>query len=540
MEQQDRRRLTSSRSGAPGPGIIYHSVEAMKEAGMQPDGAQFVVRPDIQNALKDPKKWNAHWERVMCEETNGGMDFSPRAWYESEVEDYKLAKRQHPHLVDAVYGEYPSLFQGTLKLQISILQDVFTFGRIQGFDTKWLAADRSIRKEHVLLALSRTCASANNLHEARRLCPMELNLAYLAEDGTHFIGLLKAIIPQDLSSLPSTLRYFPHPDWDALRDFHEKSNPTDLEKLAYRRLLVLRTKLICHVIHTVFRSFLGLGVNDIQVLQPRTVRRELERDLGVKNTPPPGAQMVWLGCNSKICPNGLHGWGDIPKGKVLLRCKDCWEKQHREVKYCSRECQKADWKSAHKVVCGKPFDFDIAAELATSSNPTLPVVRANRIKFTPVIGPAKAGFERSISLNNQISELGCFTNSDYILMPTPESVFNPDNHVIFPNPELKKLFHVVREKALTTGDREAVAIMAHALCWWVSRENYSGPITVDVLANQIQIEFSFDEVKTAVLQMQERQIRDPHKRPIFLLQMDPTKWRQTVAPYCKVKPIVFK
>ncbi|KAJ7818824.1 hypothetical protein B0H13DRAFT_2292386 [Mycena leptocephala] len=99
-------------------------------------------------------------------------------------------------------------------------------------------------------------------------------------------------------------------------------------------------------------------------------------------------------------------------------------------------------------------------------------------------------------------------------MPTLKSQLTTDSHVAFPDPEVKKLFHAVREKAFATGDREAVAIMAHALCWWVSLEEYSGPVTPNIVVNQICEEFSFDELKVAVTHMEERQICDPHKRSV--------------------------
>ncbi|KAJ6594670.1 hypothetical protein B0H19DRAFT_67869 [Mycena capillaripes] len=507
---------------------------------LRPNG---VLRPEIEDALKDPKKWNVHWEGVLDPKTNGGMDFSPQAWYEDDIEEFKAMRRQHPHSLNSIYDGYPPLYQQTLALQIAIIQDIFTL-RNRGFDARWRAADPRLREEHALLALSRTCASANNLHEARRLCATELNLAYLTKDGRNVINLLKVLIPQDLSTPPSSLSYFPHPDWDTLRDFHEKTKSSDMEEFAYRWLLILRTKLICHVLQAMYRSFLGLAVPNIQTLKEHSVREELERDLRVKSRPPPGAQICRVGCNSKICPNGLHDWTDIPKGKVFLRCKDCWEKQHREVKYCSRECQKADWKPNHKAICGKPLDFNTAAGLATSSSSL--IIRRNGVKLTtPVIGPATPGFERSLNLSYHISELGVFRDSDYIFMPSPETIeMDPEivghYHIQFPDPEFKRLFRVVRDKALTTGEREAVAILAHALCWWVSRDKYSGPVTPDIVADQIHNEFSFDEVKKAVEYMEERQIRDSYRRPPFLFQMDPTRWLKTMPSFGKQQPIVFK
>ncbi|KAJ6509161.1 hypothetical protein C8R47DRAFT_11527 [Mycena vitilis] len=402
--------------------VIFSSLEGMKAAGMRPGDIDCVAQPDIQDALKNPRKWNAHWERALSMESNGGIDFSPRVWYNSEVQEHKMMTKQHPHLLDALYHDYPSLSRNTLQLQIGIIQDVCSF---RDFDAKWLAADPSVREEHVLSALSRICSTANNLHDARKLCATELNLAYLAKDGRHLIGLLKAVVPQDLSKPPSSLSYFSHPDWDSLHIFHEKSSPSDLEKLVYQRMLVLRTKLICHVINTIFRSFLGLGVNNIVVSRGHTVRQELERNLGIKNKLAPGAQKGRQGCDSKACPNGFHQWIDIPKDKVFLRCKECWEKQHREVKYCSKDCQRVDWKSGHKAVCGKPLDFDTVAEIATS-NQTL--VSTSLPKFVSAVGPAKPGFKMSISLQVHLIQLSVNPNTDYMLLPTtlapPENGFD--------------------------------------------------------------------------------------------------------------------
>ncbi|KAK6977606.1 MYND-type domain-containing protein [Favolaschia claudopus] len=482
-------------------------------SGMNLSESGGIVIPEIEDALKDPKAWNTQWENAMSPESNGGVVFSPRLWYRSQVEEFKIAAKANRYFMDALYGEYPANFRGTLMLQITIIQDIFTFGTTQRFDARWLQADRSVREKHVLFSLSRICSSANNLHDARKYCPDELNLAHLSDSGKPLIALLKTVIPVgDLRTPPSTLSYFPHPDWNALREFHETSNPGEFEKLSYGRMLVLRTKLISHVIHTIFRSFMDLPVHNIQISKVHTVREEIQRERGISRPPPPPSAIVSRsGCNSKVCPKGWDNESSVPKKATLLRCRNCWDKQRREIKYCSKECQKADWKSGHKAVCGNPLNFDLVDEMAASSSTAL--IRPPTSKYVPIVGPAKPGFERSMSLDHQIARLSVHSHLDYVLIPFTEAQLDPQYHILFPESEMKRLFRVVREKAFTTGDLEAVAIMAHAMCWWISGGHYNGLVTPAIVFNQMQTEFYFEEVKMAVTQMEERRRRDPHYRP---------------------------
>ncbi|KAJ6524852.1 hypothetical protein DFH09DRAFT_1189079 [Mycena vulgaris] len=205
---------------------------------------------------------------------------------------------------------------------------------------------------------------------------------------------------------------------------------------------------------------------------------------------------------------------DIPKERKFLRCKECWVTFKREIKYCSRECQKADWKPNHKAICGKPLDFDTVDKIAAPAKPP-------PSRFTPVVGPAISGFTRATALTYIVSQI-CLRQpeADYLIMPTPHT----ESVVDFVDAEAKALFCTFRDKALTTGEREAAAVMAHAISWWACLEGYEGPVTPDIVAEQIRMEFSFDSVKVAVMEMEGRQKRDPHKRPPFLLKMDPARW----------------
>lgn len=135
-----------------------------------------------------------------------------------------------------------------------------------------------------------------------------------------------------------------------------------------------------------------------------------------------------------------------------------------------------------------------------------------------VVGPAVAGFTRSTALSYLISQLCLRPEADYLIMPTPTTDQVIDFDVIdFVDAEAKALFRSIRDKALTSGDREAVAMIAHAICWWASLEGYGGPVSPNIVVEQIRAEFAFESAKVAVIEMEQRQIRDPLKRPCVLL-----------------------
>ncbi|KAJ7455747.1 hypothetical protein FB451DRAFT_1564787 [Mycena latifolia] len=489
----------------PGPGDrVFLTVQEGLAAGVDlRDIRNGVKPPEIEDVLRDTAKWNADWERV------NQAGFTPMAWYHRALHDEKYTSKA---LLDARYAGYPVLVRQTLDLQIGLIQDVYGFRHLE-FDEKWLRADPVVREKHVFVGFTTSCSAAHNLHFARRLCPTELSVPRLIQHGKYLIDLLKAIIPEDLTARPTQVKHFAHPDWDALLEYHEKSKPSDVDKLCYQEMLILRTKLICHVLHSTFRSFLGFGVNVIKLSKAHSLDKKLKSPENYKTLVPPGAKFTRTGCHSKTCRNGMYRAVDLPKEQQFLRCGQCWNTLQREVKYCSRECQKEDWKPNHKAICGKPLDFETMAKIAAPATPP-------PSRFTPVVGPAVVGFIRSTALSYLISQLGLRPEADYLIMPTPTI----EQVIDFVDAEAKTMFRSIRDKALTTGDREAVAMITHAICWCASLERYGGPVTVDMVVEQIRVEFSFESVKMAVIDMEQRQIRDPLKRPPFLWKMDPTAW----------------
>ena len=67
--------------------------------------------------------------------------------------------------------------------------------------------------------------------------------------------------------------------------------------------------------------------------------------------------------------------GASPPAVALKRCANC-----NTTPYCSRDCQKTDWKS-HKRTCGKQNPSS-SSSTATPTSPTFPLTRPVPSPFT--------------------------------------------------------------------------------------------------------------------------------------------------------------
>jgi hypothetical protein len=214
------------------------------------------------------------------------------------------------------------------------------------------------------------------------------------------------------------------------------------------------------------------------------------------------------------------------------RCKKCWEVMHREVLYCSAcvnplfsyrfrcltfahsQCQKADWTLHHKAICGKPLNFDAVSKRVPDpppKAPSPPAVPSPPAPSSPVIGPPVGGYTRPPSLMYQIAKLNERPKIDYVITASADDPIFID----FPDPEAQSLFRKCREKAMATGDRQSVAVMAHFLCWMTMEDpNFiSKGATSTAIVDQLKKEYKFDELHLAVNEMQRRQSLDPWRRP---------------------------
>ncbi|KAJ7457888.1 hypothetical protein FB451DRAFT_590208 [Mycena latifolia] len=389
--------------------------------------------PAMQDALRQPEKWNSDWEKItqMIDRLQSPSEQLLAAVTRLPVDSTRL---------DSLFLEHQSLLGHLCSVQEWLTTDVLLYFTRDGLETKWMNASSDLRGKHILIGASNACSIAKNLHDARVHCGRELRLAHLRQGGRAMLDLLDAVIVKGPLKVPGKPRYVPHPGWDALTEAQQRSTPTDSEKLALANILVLRTRLICHILHFTLRSFVGETLPEIKVTKHRTMKPTemfpgqasdkafMERTLGraAAKAATKDNKDAWKERQSKRkerCSYVGCGKANDDNATKYPRCKKCWETMQREVLYCSVECQKADWKPNHKAICGKPLNFDAVA------NPVL--ARPPSSLASSVIGPPVEGYKRSPALNRQITALSEVPKLDYIVKGSSNNTISID----FPDPE---------------------------------------------------------------------------------------------------------
>ncbi|KAF7358103.1 MYND-type domain-containing protein [Mycena venus] len=150
-----------------------------------------------------------------------------------------------------------------------------------------------------------------------------------------------SVMLEDTSFIPSQPLFVPHPTWDAWAAAQRQLNHSEAEKVALAYIMILRTKLICHVLHFTIRSFFGKDFPQLlvekqhekpklhttplsevaAVLGPEAAKaRAKEEKAGLKVM---CSQRVnccsYLGCTKIEAPDGSENFP---------RCEPCFQKIH--------------------------------------------------------------------------------------------------------------------------------------------------------------------------------------------------------------------
>ncbi|SJL01384.1 uncharacterized protein ARMOST_04705 [Armillaria ostoyae] len=313
----------------------------------------YVELPKMQQVLSHSEEWNAQWERLG----NSGV-LTPQFCL------VDLVGSRDPSRYDMLAREYATLLTFTLNIQRKI--DALAEYNLE---SKWLESTPSIRKSHVLVALSEACSAARNIHDARRFAG-DILIDNLGNDGRVLIDLLKAIMPRTPQKALQLRHTFP-----TLPGIH--SGPMEKWGLSYAQ--ILRTELIYLVVLYTSLSFLGKERPKIPVTHPRgggdasndPQRLQFQKENRRQLYGPSLAKEVTREDKAAAkerqrqrCAYCTHCSRPEQDDEKFPHCGKCWNTLQRDVPYCSRECQTANYKPLHKAICGKALDLDTAVSFA--------------------------------------------------------------------------------------------------------------------------------------------------------------------------------
>ncbi|KAK7002206.1 MYND-type domain-containing protein [Favolaschia claudopus] len=473
--------------------------------------------PLPREAQLHPEKWEADWEVLLS--TMYRPSTLPKALSCLFSSDLQAANR----CVDARLNDHRCLLKQTCELEQLLSFEALKNLAHDDFEMKWKRASVDERAKHVLQALATVCSVAKNLHDPRAYCP-ELRLTRLSADADAFLELLKTALLDDPSLIPTQPKYVSHPEWDAWAATQGPLINSEAEKVVFAGMKLLRTKLICHILYFAMQTFLGKD--------PVALIADLER----KQKIPPNYWRVSprliesVGYDAAKADAKAHKadfFSRRGQGRAFCsyigcskpahdasvkfpRCSRCFEKMNRQVLYCSRECQAADWSAGHKTVCGKPLNFDIA------SQPVEHPVLGPSATSPSRIGPTQNGFKRSLALSAQIAQLNLDPEVDYYLY----NLTGEEEGWQILDPTIRELFRRTRDTAMTTGNSHLVAIMAHYMCHthyndWYDEEEVS-PTCIE---KQLSREFGIENLDELIKNCQRLQAMDaPRYRPYAFVQ----------------------
>ncbi|KAF8888829.1 hypothetical protein BD779DRAFT_1672150 [Infundibulicybe gibba] len=419
------------------------------------------------NKDTDRFRWNQSWEKDLQDSYLAFArvkNFSPPSNQEASLESH-MQLYLHRQTRDIC------------SLQTDLYNIAVQHIASEGFEDEWMKTTQARKEELVLEGLYQVSGIAPDMEGFRKWCP-EATIAYLAGNGgRNFLDLLKKHIPENIGVELTKPIYIPNASVDRLIDSQPQSRAT----AAMVRLH--RSYFLTMVLWRMILAFYGNDESYILTKTPRQSHQAVETFRGLVDKDDIREIRRLDKLESKgvvnICWNCGKDPARLGPGKELKACVKCKEIR-RIIRYCSRECQREDWKNGkpvpHKAICGKPMmDVDPPEEKETvgadSNDDRIP--------------PPDPGFRRSIALSYQITLLQSMPQCDYVLdMPPP----NKDNKgFTLLNPLAKVLFHLARNRAFKNGDPEAVRFLFLSL-----KSIISVPGDVEILTRQLEREYGID------------------------------------------------
>ncbi|KAJ7618575.1 hypothetical protein FB45DRAFT_1063214 [Roridomyces roridus] len=506
--------------------LHFHPTATMPSSATDP-ALDSPVTPDLHLASSDPLVWEKQWEQryqfTVVTNRSRPESLCHERWLLHEAGTRFRDPENQDHMIRSIR----SLKQALCYIQAQMTLKAAPFCVGNELRRRWMSASPARRGEIILAGLVSTCTSVPDLHGARCLTIKEMSVESHRHNGSMFPDLLEEMMVQNFnptSRLADTPNYISHPVWVAIAAEQQSPKTTVPEKLALAKLLVQRNLLIGSVVHFALCSFLDLPPPEklVQLKTGKPQKPRLEPSQGLSKLHGENSEVVKsaakaaLVIRKKAYARNKEIYASEKKdcqtcGKLndtttkFPRCRRCWDTMHREVFYCSTflsECQKMDWKAGHKKECGKFLQF----EELTPSAPEEPSLR---------IGPPLSGFKRSGALVFQVAQLNHLSpDYDYLIFHKRDRAY-----LSFQDPPIRAAFCACRDKAVTTGDRRAVAMLAQFLRFVCSQDSRPQKFGVgpDGMMEQLSIEFDFPEIARAADEMEQQMLSDSAHRPPLIV-----------------------
>ncbi|KAJ6493006.1 hypothetical protein C8R45DRAFT_181716 [Mycena sanguinolenta] len=338
-------------------------------------------RPDKH---KSRAAWNDHFERAISSNYDNYSYDVPRMEDRPEA-DWGWKHMDIANFFQSIAITTKEMMEVEGHLIAHALEDV-VYGN---FEADWAALDTKKKREIVLEGLYRGACAAPR-EDSRVSCP-EMTVAGLAGDGKYsFLSLLKRLIAHDPTgnNRVKELFLFSHPYPD--HQFRHSEGAPDLLKCFLYRATLYRNSYILETLWGILQAYHGRPPKKITIVKSNETccshgheKSKAEKDFHAQQPKVDKARCKEQKANaSYACYNCNQQTDDRDTLKRCAKCQTVW--------YCSKECQRADWKT-HKKFCGQQrFDPRIFT----------PEVKEHEYFIgCPAVEP---GFNRSPSLWRQI------------------------------------------------------------------------------------------------------------------------------------------
>ncbi|KAF7977903.1 hypothetical protein HWV62_2464 [Athelia sp. TMB] len=375
-------------------------------------------------------------------------------------------------------------FKELCVLQADLTEIAAEMCAIADFEGEWRRSKPEDRKRHYMTAMVAVCSVYDM--EKQRACSPEVTLAaFEAGRGQGYLDILRRLIAFDSGS---SFVHLENPLVESMLGIElpvdtSGEQPSDPVIHLQKTFIVNRTFFITLVVWNILLSFYG---GSETLLSTKSAKE-------TKLTPEKVALLKDFGTTSDMLATTVKETRDNRR-TAQSRCSHCGKLQIElggvqfkscskclaaggYVKYCSRECQVADWKTGkppHKTVCGQPEAL-------------LEALRAPGAHRE--WEPAVPGFRRSPALLHQMRFLDDNPSYDYFFVqPYPLN----DYGLIISNPVEKMVFLMNRRSAVNSGDIPSLKMMFQQL---VPSTTTVPGMSLELLRKQFLNEYGVDMAK---------------------------------------------